>query len=122
MNRCRLRRMLCHLVLDWDHVQYEAESLDAELRQYVHEEPIREAGEEIWCFPLSSWAYYHKLKQLEWIVQMGYELEVYRIDELGGMYWYVDHRVTKALVTPAGLIISYKQVFAVLGHHSLSTC
>ena len=26
---------------------------------------------------------------MEWIVQMGFELDVYLIDELGGMYWYV---------------------------------
>ena len=26
---------------------------------------------------------------MEWIVQMGFELDVYQIDELGGMYWYV---------------------------------
>ena len=80
--------MLCHLILDWDGLQYEAEGLDAELRTYTHEEPIREAGEEIWSFPLSSWAYHHKLKQLQWIVQMGFELNIYQEDEVGGMYWY----------------------------------
>lgn len=27
---------------------------------------------------------------MEWIVQMGFELEIYQIDELSGMYWYAD--------------------------------
>ena len=47
-------------------------------------------SEDLWAFPFSSWAYYHKLQQMEWIVQMGFELDVYQIDELGGMYWYVN--------------------------------
>ena len=44
--------------------------------------------EDIWSFPLSSWAYYHKLHQMEWTVQMGFELDIYQPDELAGMYWY----------------------------------
>jgi len=43
----------------------------------------------MFSFPLSSWAYYHKLRQMEWIVQLGFELEVYQPDELAGMYWFV---------------------------------
>jgi hypothetical protein len=43
----------------------------------------------MWSFPLSSWTYYHKLRQMEWIVQLGFELDVYEVDELAGMYWYV---------------------------------
>lgn len=93
MNRSRLRRLLCHLILDWDRLQFEAENFDAELRQYTNEEPITDEEEVIWSFPLSSWAYYHKLQQLEWIVQMGFELDVYKTDELGGMYWYLHHLV-----------------------------
>jgi N-alpha-acetyltransferase 35, NatC auxiliary subunit len=37
--------------------------------------------------PLSSWVAYHKMRQMEWIVQLGFELDVYMSDELGGMYW-----------------------------------
>jgi hypothetical protein len=66
--------------------------LDIELRAFTGEEPVREnnnPAEEIWSFPLSSWAYYHKLRQMEWIVQLGFELDIYQVDELAGMYWYV---------------------------------
>ena len=34
---------------------------------------------------------------MEWIVQMGFELDVYQIDELGGMYWYVIARINALL-------------------------
>ena len=67
-----------------------AEAYDAELRRYTEERPIIESeasNEEIWAFPLSSWAYYYKLRQMEWIVQMGFELDIYQMDELAGMYW-----------------------------------
>lgn len=83
--------MLCHLVLDWDSLQFDAENADLELREFTNEEPIRDEEETMWSFPLSSWVYYHKLQQLEWIVQMGFELAVYKVDELGGMYWYLQH-------------------------------
>ncbi|KAL8817087.1 MAG: hypothetical protein Q9223_004014 [Gallowayella weberi] len=92
MNRSRTRRMLCHLILSWESVQVEAENLDEELRQYTGEKPLTEgepAGTEIWSFPLSSWAYYYKLRQMEWIVQLGFELDIYQSNELSGMYWYL---------------------------------
>lgn len=94
MNRSRLRRMLTHLVLEWDSVQFDAEGADTELRNFTNEEPMKDnqaTNEEIWAFPLSSWAYYHKLRQMEWIIQMGFELDIYQVDELAGMYWYLQH-------------------------------
>ena len=70
----------------------QAETYDTELRTYTNELPLKDsetADEEIWAYPLSSWAYYHKLHQMEWIIQMGFELDIYQTDELGGMYWCV---------------------------------
>ncbi|KAL8789606.1 MAG: hypothetical protein Q9213_001042 [Squamulea squamosa] len=70
----------------------DAENLDVELRKYTGEKPLREGGPtgtEIWSFPLSSWAYYYKLRQTEWIVQLGFELGIYQNDELSAMYWHL---------------------------------
>lgn len=70
----------------------QAEVYDTELRKFTKEQPLKDSkdtNEEIWAFPMSSWAYYHKLRQIEWIVQMGFELDIYQVDELAGMYWYV---------------------------------
>jgi N-alpha-acetyltransferase 35, NatC auxiliary subunit len=47
----------------------------------------------IYFFPLSSWAYHHKLRQMIWIVQLGFELDVYAPDELAGLYWYLQYLV-----------------------------
>lgn len=91
-NRCRIRRTLCHSIVDWDNLQLDSEELDQELRQFTKEKPIMDrslSNEPVYEFPLSSWAYFYKLRQMEWIVQLGFELEIYQHDELAGMYWYL---------------------------------
>ena len=95
-NRCRVRRTLCHIVQSWDMLQVDAETTDQFLQEQTKEEPMRQdtsAGEdptESFSLPLSSWTYLYKLKQMEEIVQMGFELEVYQPHELAGMYWYLN--------------------------------
>jgi hypothetical protein len=93
-NRCRIRRNLHHTIADWDNLQLDAEELDLELREFTKEEPITDpliSTDPTYSFPLSSWAYFYKLRQMEWIVQMGFELEVYQVDELAGMYWHLQN-------------------------------
>ncbi|PBP23912.1 Mak10 subunit [Diplocarpon rosae] len=91
-NRCRIRRTLCHTIVHWDTLQLDAEELDVELREFTEEVPIVDleiSDEPIYSFPLSSWAYFYKVRLMEWLVQMGFELEIYQPDELAGMYWYL---------------------------------
>lgn len=93
-NRCRIRRTLCHTISDWDNLQLDAEELDQELRMFTKEDPIIDPTlsiDPIFSFPLSSWAYFYKLCQMEWIVQMGFELETYQPGELASMYWYLQY-------------------------------
>ncbi|KAF7868334.1 hypothetical protein EAF04_004866 [Stromatinia cepivora] len=93
-NRCRIRRTLCHTIVDWDNLQLDGEEIDQELREFTKEEPfidLKISNDPIYAFPLSSWAYYYKLRQMEWIVQLGFELQVYQPDELSGMYYYLNH-------------------------------
>lgn len=93
-NRCRIRRTLFHTILDWDNLQLDSEELDAELRLFTKEVPITDpeiSDQPIYEYPLSSWAYYYKLQQMEWQIQMGFELEVYQQNELAQMYWYLQY-------------------------------
>lgn len=92
LNRCRTRRTLCHLVLDWDSLQVDAEDLDATLRTYTGEQPAFYASDQpTFSYPLSSWIYHHKLNHLRLITQMGFELTIYAPDEVAGMYWYLSY-------------------------------
>src|SRR6186713_20932 len=51
-----------------------------------------ENGIESWSFPLSSWAYNIKLRQMQLVLQLGFELQIYQRDEIPGIYWYVPCR------------------------------
>nr|CDP30501.1 Putative MAK10 subunit [Podospora anserina S mat+] len=96
-NRCRIRRTLCHSIQDWETVQLDAEQIDQLLQHQIEETPLvypptGDGGGGVgptYSLPLSSWAYLYKLRLMEWIVQLGFELEIYAPDELGGMYWYL---------------------------------
>ncbi|KAK7920981.1 hypothetical protein PG985_009003 [Apiospora marii] len=91
-NRCRVRRTLCHSIQQWDHLQADVEEIDGLLQVCLDEKSLTTAMGNIGhSLPLSSWAYLYKIRQMEWIVQLGFELDVYQPDELAGMYWYLNY-------------------------------
>ncbi|RDW90572.1 N-alpha-acetyltransferase 35, NatC auxiliary subunit [Aspergillus mulundensis] len=92
LNRCRIRRTVCHTLADWDNLQMEAEDLDEQLRTLSEEPPLElPNGDTTYSYPLSSWAYHQKLIQFRLILQLGFELTIYAPEELPGMYWYLSH-------------------------------
>lgn len=99
-NRCRIRRTLCHLIRDWENLQVDAEEIDQILQAKTNEKPLVYRGSmmgsasrpvESYALALSSWTYLYKLRLMETIVQLGFELEVYQPDEHLGMYWYLNY-------------------------------
>lgn len=90
-NRPRFRRILCRAVLDWDSLQVESEEVDAQLREFTNEDSlvVAEGAVSSYSFPLSSWVYHYKLRIMEWIMLLGFELEVFQLHEFDGMYWYL---------------------------------
>ena len=77
----------------------QAEEVDAELREYTMEEPmVSEDGGETYSYPLSSWVFHYKLRIMEWIVLLGFELEIYQPYELAGMYWVVQHYISSHIL------------------------
>lgn len=78
--------------MEWDILQADVEEIDGLLQVNLDEQPHTTAvGQVGYSLPLSSWAYLYKLRQMEWIVQMGFELSIYQPDELAGMYWYLNY-------------------------------
>ncbi|KAJ1338554.1 N-alpha-acetyltransferase 35 NatC auxiliary subunit [Microdochium nivale] len=91
-NRCRVRRTLCHSIQEWDMLQVDVEEIDQLLQIVLEDEPlVMESGSVLYSLPLSSWSFLYKLRQMEWIVQLGFELDIYQSDELAGMYWYLNY-------------------------------
>ncbi|KAJ6786420.1 hypothetical protein PWT90_04042 [Aphanocladium album] len=99
-NRCRIRRTLCHLIRDWENLQMDAEDIDHVLQVKTEERPLAHRPSmmsgsarpvESYALALSSWTYLYKLRLMETIVQLGFELEVYQPDEHLGMYWYLNY-------------------------------
>ena len=100
-NRCRVRRSLLHVVRAWDGLQADAEDLDNDLQNWsltTADKGLKFSPDttptdlDAWC--LSMWTYNYKLRIMEWIVQLGFELEIYQPDEFAGMYWYL-HRLAR---------------------------
>jgi hypothetical protein len=101
-NRCRLRRNLCHVVLALEEhqsrdVRFALFATETELGKPTNSVLQTEQLDDILHnlspnspqFPLSTWTYYQKLQIMMWIIQLGFELDIYLPDELCGMYWYV---------------------------------
>lgn len=93
LNRCRIRRTLCHAIVEWDQLQAAAEDCDIKIQSITEEQPATypDTMTETFSYPLSSWVYHYKLLQTEVLIQMGFELSVYAVDELYQMYWYLNY-------------------------------
>ncbi|KAI0107049.1 Mak10 subunit, NatC N-terminal acetyltransferase-domain-containing protein [Nemania sp. FL0031] len=89
-NRCRARRILCHQIQEWDLLEADVGEIEERLQEPLN--AISQGayqGNEPPYLPLSSWVYLCRLRQMEWIVQLGFELRVYQPDELAGMYYFL---------------------------------
>ncbi|KAI1820877.1 Mak10-domain-containing protein [Xylaria intraflava] len=86
-NRCRVRRTLHHHIQEWDNLEADVGQIEELLKGALHDvSQGAYQGEDPTYLPLSSWVYVYKLRQMEWIVQLGFELNVYQPDELVGLY------------------------------------
>jgi hypothetical protein len=72
-NRCRLRRMLTHVILGWDMLQADASIFDTDMQDAAQELGI---ADQILEFSVSTWAYYKKLWMVEKILLHGFEQDI----------------------------------------------
>lgn len=98
MNRARHRRMLSHLVADWDELETAVGTsgplpgfITDGLQALESDEALRlisaPKSDSQWFNALQMWAAAYKLGQMQGVVQMGFELNLYQMDEMAGMYW-----------------------------------
>jgi hypothetical protein len=91
-NRCRLRRMLTHVILGWDMLQADASIFDTDMQDAAQELGV---ADQILEFSVSTWAYYKKLWMVEKILLLGFEQEIYLADEFAGMYLFLSLIATR---------------------------
>lgn len=91
-NRCRLRRMLTHVIIGWDMLQADASLFDTNVQQAAEELGI---ADQVLEFSLSTWTYHKKLWMIEKIILLGFEQDLYLPDEFAGMYLFLSLIATR---------------------------
>jgi hypothetical protein len=91
-NRCRLRRMLTHVISAWDLLQVDAALVDGDLLQAATELNI---ADHVLESPLSTWTYHKKLWMVEKILLLSFEQDVFLPDEYAGMYLFLSLIATR---------------------------
>jgi hypothetical protein len=91
-NRCRLRRMLTHVITGWDLLQADASLVDTDLASAAGELSL---SEQLLDFSLSTWTYHKKLWMIEKVILLGFEQDIYLPDEFSGMYLFLSLIVTR---------------------------
>ncbi|KAF1952010.1 amino-acid N-acetyltransferas-like protein subunit Mak10 [Byssothecium circinans] len=86
-NRCRLRRMLTHVVAAWDMLQSDAAMIDDDIHT-ICQTLVHSSTESI-RNPLSTWVYTKKLWMIEKILLLGFEQDIYLPDEFAAMYHFL---------------------------------
>jgi hypothetical protein len=91
-NRCRLRRMLTHVITEWDLLQADASLVDTDLAAAASELDI---SDQILEFSFSTWVYHRKLWMIEKVILLGFEQDIYLPDEFSGMYLFLSLITTR---------------------------
>ncbi|KAL2919397.1 N-alpha-acetyltransferase, non-catalitic subunit [Polyrhizophydium stewartii] len=86
-NRARQRRNLFKAIEAWDAVQQECEALDVEITA-IHE-GHDDAEQQQYYF--SSWVYTQKLRAMTECYALGFELELYYVNEYPMIFWYLQY-------------------------------
>ncbi|PSN68170.1 Mak10-domain-containing protein [Corynespora cassiicola Philippines] len=98
-NRCRLRRMLTHVIVGWDLLQLDAGLVDQDIMRAI-EELGGNMAEQTLEHPLTTWVYHRKLWMIEKVVLLSFEQDIYLPDEYAGMYYFL----SKISTTRIGLL------------------
>mgnify|MGYP003624092334 CR=1 FL=1 len=91
-NRCRLRRMLTHVITAWDMLQADASLVDTDMQTAAAEAGV---ADQVLDYSLSTWAYHKKLWMVEKILLLGFEQDVFLPDEFAGMYLFLSLIATR---------------------------
>ncbi|KAI8334017.1 Mak10 subunit, NatC N-terminal acetyltransferase-domain-containing protein [Chlamydoabsidia padenii] len=91
-NRARQRRILCKVLGEWEGIQEEALHLDRKFQDaeiaLLGEGRSQQTEDLQNIYHFSLWAYNMKMKMMEQILLLGFELDLYGDCEYATIYWY----------------------------------
>lgn len=95
-NRCRIRRTLSQSIAILDSLQAVAEDTDTDIQNITRDAPPNKLArhEPAAYYPLASWVFFHKLRVMEHVLLLGFELSVYSPDENSSIYAILAHLLT----------------------------
>jgi len=119
-NKCRLRRMLTHVITDWDLLQADAALIDNDIADAAAQLGITE---QVFDFSLSTWVYAKKLWMIEKVIILGFEQDIYLPDEYASMYLFLSLIATRRceLVTRIQSFHHTRRTNAQQSHSSMKT-
>jgi len=95
-NRCRIRRTLSQSIAILDSLQAVAEDVDTDIQNITRDAPPNKLArhEPAAYYPMASWVFFHKLRVMEYVLLLGFELSVYSPDENSSIYALLAHLLT----------------------------
>ncbi|GAB7340703.1 hypothetical protein MBLNU457_7090t1 [Dothideomycetes sp. NU457] len=95
-NRCRIRRTLSQSIAILDSLQAVAEDTDTDIQNITRNAPPNKLArhEPANYYPIASWVFFHKLRVMEHVLLLGFELSVYSPDENSSIYALLAHLLT----------------------------
>ncbi|SMQ54800.1 unnamed protein product [Zymoseptoria tritici ST99CH_1A5] len=85
-NRCRTRRLFTQAVPLLDELECDARAADEHLNSIVAPRKLRHQGMTLTLTPFSLWTRFYKLQISAWVIQLGFETDLYLPSEFCMMY------------------------------------
>jgi len=94
-NQCRIRRCLINALSDFDCFEQSVRCITSVIKCPAKDtqpwnDPAVQAGDEAKNAIISvirNCVFCIKMRVMEWVVQLGFEQDLYQVHELAGMYW-----------------------------------
>ena len=97
-NRCRMRRCFAQSLTAWSKIVEAAPEYDRQLNKIRSHGYIRgNDGNKKHFKPLTYWSRHHLSQLTRWVIQLGFETDIYLRDEMLGMY-----QLLRVTIQPAG--------------------
>jgi hypothetical protein len=98
LNRCRTRRRLTQLIPALADLMYDATDADSQLNQVIAPRQVRdEFGKVQELRPMTLWTSIYRNRITQYVIQLGFETDLYLPDEIGTVYMILNEVANETL-------------------------